>query len=225
MILASALVVKKIFHRQNFYLKCTRLWAKNNVLLLKYLCAVDYKIIGQENVPAGNFVAVSKHQSTWECYFLYSFLPNYPVAVSKVEILFLPVFGPALKHIGTLSINRRGGADSMKKILEGSREFMKEGRNVFIVFPQGTRVPVDSSPRDYPYRAGFIGIAKVNKLDILPISLDSGKFWAKGMFVKKSGTITVKIMPPLRYEEYKDMDKDRIAKYVEDAIENNQESV
>jgi 1-acyl-sn-glycerol-3-phosphate acyltransferase len=110
----------------------------------------------------------------------------------------------------------------MKKILEGSKKFVREGRNVFMVFPQGTRVPTNSSTEDYPYRAGFIGIAKINRLDILPISLDSGKFWAKGMFVKKPGTITVRIMPPLRYGDYRDMDKDLIVKQVENAIENNQ---
>jgi 1-acyl-sn-glycerol-3-phosphate acyltransferase len=105
----------------------------------------------------------------------------------------MPIFGIALKNIGTLSIDRSNGSNSMKKILEGSRKFVREGRNVFMVFPQGTRVPVNSSAKDYPYRAGFVGIAKINKLDILPIFLDSGKFWAKGMFVKKSGTLTVRL--------------------------------
>ncbi|MDR2778305.1 MAG: 1-acyl-sn-glycerol-3-phosphate acyltransferase [Rickettsiales bacterium] len=216
------MLVKKSFHLDDFYLKCTKLWAKNNVLLLKYICGVDYKVIGRENIPNDKFVVVSKHQSTWECYFLYWFLPGYPVSVSKMEISFLPIFGSALKNIGTLSIDRRDGANSMKKIMEESKKFVKNGRNIFMIFPQGTRVPVDSSSNDYPYKSGFVGIAKINRLYILPIFLDSGKCWAKGMFVKKPGTITVKIMPPLSYEHYQDMDRDQIVKYIENSIENNQ---
>jgi 1-acyl-sn-glycerol-3-phosphate acyltransferase len=225
MILVGAIIMKRFTGNGDRFLRWTKVWARNNVLLLKHICAVDFKVQGEENIVDNDYIAVSKHQSTWECYFIYGFLPNYPVSISKREISFLPIFGIALKNIGTLEIDRDDGIGSIKRIMEGSREFVKSGRRAFMIFPQGTRVLPMSSAKDYPYRAGFIGIARTNKLAIVPIALDSGKFWPKGKFIKEPGTITVKIMPAIDYERHRDMDKNELLSLVENTIEKAQEGI
>ncbi|MDR2777694.1 MAG: 1-acyl-sn-glycerol-3-phosphate acyltransferase [Rickettsiales bacterium] len=215
--------MKKIFHNDDFFLKCTKYWARNNVVALKYICGVEFKVIGGENVPKNNLLAVSKHQSTWECYFLHWFLPGYPVSISKKEISSLPLFGFAIKNIGTLEVDREDGASSLRTILAESRRFVKSGRNVFMMFPQGTRVSPWSTAEEYPYKPGFVAIARANKLDILPVYLDSGKCWPRGKFIKKPGLITVRVMPPMKYEEYRDLPREQVVKNAERAIEKNLE--
>ncbi|MDR3079140.1 MAG: 1-acyl-sn-glycerol-3-phosphate acyltransferase [Rickettsiales bacterium] len=219
MFLVLATVMKKCFRNTNFFLECTKSWATNNVTLLKYTCGVKYRVLGAENVPEKNFVAVSKHQSTWECYFLHAFLPGYPVSVSKKEISSLPLFGFAIKNIGTIEVDREDGIGSVKSILEKSRNFIRKGRNVFMMFPQGTRVPPEATSREYPYKAGFLGVARANGLDILPIYLDSGKYWPRGKFTKNPGTITVVVLPPLKYEDYRTKPKEQVLEEVEQVIE------
>ena len=41
-------------------------WAKINMHLLKWICNLDYKVEGLENVPQGGAIIMAKHQSTWE---------------------------------------------------------------------------------------------------------------------------------------------------------------
>jgi 1-acyl-sn-glycerol-3-phosphate acyltransferase len=191
--------------------------------MLKCVCGANFVVIGRENIPKDNFLALSKHQSTWECYFLHWFLPGYPVSISKKEILALPLFGFAIKNIGTIGVDREDGFGSLREVTEKSKKFVKKGRNIFMMFPQGTRVPPGATPEEYPYRPGFLAIARANALDILPIYLDSGKCWPKGKFIKKPGTITVRILPPLSYESYRDLPKEQIVRMIQNAIESCQE--
>lgn len=216
------IIWKKIFPKYAGFSAVAKKWCWRNVIGLKYICGVDYRIIGLENMPKANFLAVSKHQSAWECYFLYYLLPDYPVCVSKKELMKAPVMGKAMDRVGSISIDRGDGMGSIKNIVSQSKKYVEEGRSVFLIFPQGTRVPPDSTADAYPYKPGFIAIAKVNNLDMVPISLNSGICCPKGKFIRKPGLITVKIMPPIKYEDYKDLDKDVLLKNIENTIEENQ---
>ena len=203
----------------------SRIWTKTNIFLLKYICGVKYKVIGEENIPNYNCLIVSKHQSTWETYFLFQYFKKYPIFVVKKELLSIPGIGTSLKNVGCIAIDRKDGIHSIKKVEEQSKKILENDDRHILIFPQGTRVPVDSNTNDYPYKGGFLGIAKVNNLDILPIALNSGKCWPKGSFMKKPGTIEVKFMPVIKHEDYKDMKKTDILKLIEDTIENAQKTL
>ena len=58
------------------------------------------------------------------------------------------------------------------------------GRPV-VIFPEGTRVPVGTSP---PLQPGFAGLYRALGLPVVPVAHDGGKMWHKG-FVKRSGTV------------------------------------
>lgn len=226
----TLILIISVFFGRFFYLKksikkFSKNWAKINVLLLKYICGVKYNVIGDENIPKTTFLVVSKHQSTWETYFLFQYFKKYLVCVAKKELLNIPGIGTALKAVGSISVDRKDGIHALKKMNDQAKHFVNKERRSLLIFPQGTRVPLNSTAKDYPYKAGFISMAKDNKLDILPISLNSAKCWPRGSFIKKSGTITVKIMPLIKYDEYKDLNKNEIIKLVEDAIEENQKTL
>ena len=55
--------------------KVGSLWAKSNMKLLKWICHLDYKIEGTENIPQGAAIILSNHQSTWETYAFQSIFP------------------------------------------------------------------------------------------------------------------------------------------------------
>ena len=95
---------------------------------------------------------------------------------------------------------------------------MKEGHHI-VIFPQGTRVPYNSTTEEYPYKTGFIGLVKELQADIIPMALNSGKLWKKKQFIKHSGTITMEFMDPIKYEEIEKMSKEELLSKLKDIIE------
>ncbi len=212
-----------IFRVKKISEKISKIWTGTTIVMLKYICGVKYKVEGIENIPNDkNFIIVSKHQSTWETYFLYSYFKGCLACVVKKELLKIPGMGTSLKSVGCIAIDRNGGANALKKMLQDSKYYALEKKRSLLIFPQGTRVLPDSKVEDYPYKSGFVAIALATKLDLLPISLNSGISWPKGSFIKKPATITVKIDKLIKYEEYSKLDKIAIAKMIENVIESNQ---
>ena len=64
-------------------------------------------------------------------------------------------------------------------------------------FPEGTRTPVG---RQGQYKSGGTRLAIHTKALVVPIALNSGECWPKNAFIKRPGTITVSIGPPISPE-------------------------
>lgn len=218
--LFSSVLISSIFGTKKNVRMFAGLWAKSVVWLLKITCGITYEIQGLENLPKNEekYIVVSKHQSTWETYFLYYFFKNYASFVLKKELLKIPFFGYGLKKTGHIAIERGAGLSSIKKTVKEAKEKIDENRKV-VIFPQGTRVPIEKSTEEYPYKVGFYAIIKDLKTDIVPIALNSGKFWAKGQFIKNPGKIIIKILPIIKYDEISKLKKDKAIKYIENVIE------
>ena len=48
-----------------------------------------------------------------------------------------------------------------------------------------------------PYKAGLAKVYRDVHVPVVPVALNSGVFWGKNAFFKKSGTITFEFLPPL----------------------------
>lgn len=195
-------------------------WCKFILLTLKITTGIDYKILGKEKIQENRpYIIVAKHESTWETLIMHTIIKPSPIYILKKELLLIPFFGWVLKLADKIAIDRKGGAKSIKKILKESKEYIKDGHSI-IIFPQGTRVPFNSATETYPYKTGFIALIKEMGIDILPVALNSGKYWSKKQFLKYPGTITMEFMDPIKYEDIKKMTKDELLKKLEYIIEN-----
>ena len=67
------------------------------------------------------------------------------------------------------------------------------GRSV-LIFPQGTRV---ASGQSAPYQIGVFALYQATGLDVVPVALNSGRFWARNGFIKRPGLISVCFLPTL----------------------------
>jgi 1-acyl-sn-glycerol-3-phosphate acyltransferase len=171
------------------------MWNRLNVLGLKYICGVTWQIDGLENIPKTPCVVLSKHQSTWETYFLPTLF--YPaVYVAKKSLLWIPIFGWALYVLKFIMIDRSSGRSAIQQMCEQAADRLGRGRWI-IVFPEGTRRPVGSKPN---YRIGGAMIAQDVPCDVLPVALNAGEFWPRMGFIKWPGTITVSIGPVISSE-------------------------
>ncbi len=171
------------------------LWNGANVWGLRFICGVSWKVDGRENIPDTPCVVLSKHQSTWDAYFLPT-LFNPFVYVAKRSLLFIPIFGWALYVLKFIMIDRSSGRSAISQMCEQAADRLSKRRWV-LVFPEGTRRPVGAEPA---YRIGGAKIAEQVNADVLPIAVNAGEFWPRMGFIKWPGTVTVSIGPVISAE-------------------------
>jgi len=194
----------------NYLIKPVKLWIKGIFFLLKNICQITHEIQGIGYFPERAVLIASKHQSAFETLALFYYLPQ-SIFIHKKQLFLIPIFGQYLKKINMISIDRKGGAVTMRRMLKQTKIKMSEGFSI-IIFPEGTRKKPGEKP---DYKSGFVGIYKAMGTEILPIAVNSGKCWPKHTFVKNSGHIIIKILPLIP----SNIDKKQILKDVEVAIE------
>jgi len=167
-------------------------WAGWTLWLLGWTVGLRHEIRGRENLPPGACVIAMKHQSAWDT-FAASALFRDPAIVLKRELLRIPFYGWYLWKAGMIGIDRDLGAAAMRNMLKGAREAAAEGRPI-LIFPEGTRTPVGA---DAPYHPGVGMLVRDLKVPLVPVALNSGRFWGRRQFIKRPGTIVMEILPPL----------------------------
>jgi 1-acyl-sn-glycerol-3-phosphate acyltransferase len=162
--------------------KIGKIWTKFITEGLKYICGIRWQIMGLENLPKKDgFIVAGKHQSTWETYMINRLFKEMPVYILKKQLLNVPIFGWGMRFASHISIDRKAGIKAIKTMVEQGRFYLNKGHNI-VIFPQGTRVPVGYSVKDYPYKTGILSIIRGLKCDVVPMALNSGKFWQKDNF-------------------------------------------
>lgn len=165
-------------------------WLILNLHGLRLICGVGWQVDGLENIPKTPCMVMSKHQSTWETYFL-AYQLRYTVYVAKKSLAYIPIFGWCLKILDFILIDRSSGRSAINQMAEQAQERLADKRWL-VMFPEGTRRPV-SAPADY--RIGGSVVADKLGVDILPVALNSGEFWPRMSFIKWPGKITVSFGP------------------------------
>ena len=84
-----------------------------------------------------------------------------------------------------ISINRNEGTQALRKILNEAKQRILDGHSI-IIFPEGTRKKTSEPP---DYKSGIAGIYKESKAEVLPVAVNSGRYWPKHTFIKKQGKI------------------------------------
>lgn len=168
-------------------------WPRICVYALRTLCGVDWQVRGRENLPDGPCILLSKHQSTWETFFLVAFMPREMCFVYKRELHYVPFFGWGLASLRMIHIDRSKGQNAFDSVVEQGSLRMTEGRWI-IMFPEGTRVPFGQRGR---YKSGGTRLAVRLGVPVVPIAHNAGACWPKKHFVKRPGTITMSIGQPI----------------------------
>ena len=158
---------------------------------LLYIAGLSHQISGQTHKSRQVIYAV-KHQSAWETLVLYWEL-DAPVIVLKRELLRLPILGWFFLRSGCIAVDRKAGMAALKMMRQQAVIAASSGRSV-LIFPQGTRVATGQSA---PYQIGVFSLYQATGLDVVPVALNSGRFWARNGFIKRPGVIAVRFLPVL----------------------------
>lgn len=167
-------------------------WSRFNIWVLKVVCGVRFQVTGQENIPEGGAIYLSKHQSTWETMAFQQILPPH-VWVLKRELFMIPFFGWGLKMLQPIAIDRSAGRRAIDQLVEQGKQKLENNWSVMI-FPEGTRVKPGKQVR---YKLGGSILASQVDYPVIPVAHNAGEFWPKHSFIKWPGTINVVIGKPV----------------------------
>ena len=196
-------------------LKLFALWPKFTNWYLHLTCGIKVNVIGQENLPSSPCVIVSNHQGQWETFSMqYLFHPV--CTLLKKELLYIPLWGWAMKMLDPIAINRGKPKEAIVQTLDEGSDRLKKGLYV-LLFPEGTRV---KAGRVGKYARSGFELAKRNNVKILPLCHNSGDCWPAHKFIKKPGTINLHIGEPFFVEDSK-KSAEEVQQWVERKLNTN----
>ena len=170
-------------------------WSKIMLAVARIVCRLDYRVEGRENLPAQPGVILSKHQSAWETLAFQAVFPP-QVHVLKRELLWLPFFGWGLAMMSPIAIDRSKGRTALRQLARLGKERILQGFWV-VIFPEGTRVEPGIRRK---YQPGGAWLAVQAGAPVIPVALNAGLYWPKNAFLKRPGTITMRIGPAIATE-------------------------
>jgi 1-acyl-sn-glycerol-3-phosphate acyltransferase len=160
-------------------------WVDFHHWLCEQVLGIRNRIEGA--IPTGPHLIAVKHQAMYETLEMVR-LAHMPAIVMKRELADIPLFGTLTLRYGVIPIERTAGAKALRAMVAAGQQAVESGRPV-IIFPEGTRVRVGAKP---PLRPGFAGLYRALGLPVVPVALDSGRLWGRGL-VHRSGVVTFKV--------------------------------
>lgn len=190
-----------------------KVWTIVAMWVLKVFFKLEYEIIGKDKIPKEPCIIACKHQSMWETMIMHVACHR-PAYAFKKELLKIPFYGWYLTVMTGIKVDRKGGMSAIKDLIKQVKNCLKKGHNV-IIFPEGTRVPIDSNTNDYPYQSGITALYQSCDAKVVPAALNSGYFLDKKTLLKNSGKITLEFLDPIE----KGLSKNEFTNKLESCIE------
>lgn len=169
-----------------------RLWVRGMTILLRITVGLRHRVLGAEHRLAGPAIYAAKHQSAWDT-MAFALLLDEPAYVLKRELMRVPLFGAYLRRCGMIPVDREGGASALKRLLADARNEVAGGRSI-LIYPEGTRTPPGERR---PFHPGVAALYGDLGIPVVPVALNSGLFWGRRSFHKKSGCITLRFLPAI----------------------------
>lgn len=171
-----------------------RSWARS----LLWAAGVEVELEGLEHLPPGRpAVIVSNHESWFDVFALVVHLPVDTRFVGKIELTRIPFFGRSWLACGHIAIDRSDRQRAIESLREAGESLRREGASV-VMFPEGTRSPDGDL---LPFKKGAFVLALQTGVPVVPVGVSgSRRIMPKGSWRIRSGTIEVRVGPPIPVE-------------------------
>lgn len=176
-------------------------------------CGVVPRLIGEENLPQGGFVALFNHTSFFDIFAILSVLPQIRFG-AKIELFKIPFFGSAMRRAGALPIDR-GNREVVFRIYSEAKEQLAKGHS-FILAPEGTRQPTEKLG---PFKAGPFIFAINSDATIVPIVVrGAAAILPKNHFLPNlrawKSEVTVQVLEPISTAGFKIDERQKLQEFV-----------
>ena len=162
------------------------------------------------------YVFVSNHTSHLDALAILRALERHPVRfVAKQELGRIPLFGAALRATGNVFVQRSDTRRDVSALDAAGRELLDSISVLF--FAEGTR---SHNGALGPFKRGAAAFALKAGLALVPIGVHgSADIYARGLEVKRAGTIGVVVGEPVDVAGRSLEDRDALTGELHDAVE------
>lgn len=171
--------------------RAVKIYCRLMLWLLRAICGLRCEVRGE--IPTGEVLIASKHQSFLDIMILTAVLPR-PKFVMKKELKWAPIFGLYAMRIGSTPVNRGARSRAMKDMVAHASKAKGAGPRQLVIFPQGTRVLPGAS---MPYKIGA-GVLYQRTGDVcIPAATNVGVFWSRRSPYRKPGLAILEFLEPI----------------------------
>lgn len=192
------------------YDRLPRIWSR----AILWAAGARVTLEGTENLHGGGpFIFTSNHVSLFDIPALVGSLPRH-YFVAKAELFKIPVFGPGIRAVGTIPIQRENQKAAFGSYDEAARR-IRAGSSV-VVFPEGTR---GKSYPIRPFKKGPFVLAVKAGVPIVPCVVHGTiEILPKKSVLIRPGHIVVRLLEPLPTEGTDYEDRNALAQTVHDRM-------
>lgn len=143
-------------------------------------------------VPQGEVIIASKHQSFFDIILICSVIPA-PRFIAKKELRRAPMLGWFAYRIGCVFVDRGKRAKAVQSMVAGVTD-PEAPKGQLVIYPQGTRVAAGA---DKPYKVGVGALYTALGQHCVPAATNVGVFWPRSAVLRKPGLAVVEFLDPL----------------------------
>jgi 1-acyl-sn-glycerol-3-phosphate acyltransferase len=210
-VLGVPIIILSLFgvkiHPDSFFGRAPRLWAKT----VLWLSGAKVVLRNTQYIapPSEGCVYVSNHVSWFDVFALASVLPHYRF-VAKKELASLPIFGPAVREVAGIFIDRKNRKAAFETYAEAAEQ-VKKGISV-AVYPEGTR---GFSYELRPFKKGPFVLAIAAQVPIVPVlSWGTKEIQGKGQVAIHPGVCELTFLEPVPTAGLSYDDRDQLVRIV-----------
>lgn len=176
---------------------------------------IDLKVCGTENIPEkGGLLMYANHQGLFDILALCVSQEKPWAAVLKKELNDIPVLKQMVACTNSFPMDREDVRSAMK-VIQNVIDEVNNGKR-YLIFPEGTRSRNGNEMLEF--HGGSFKCALKTKAPVVPVALID---CFKVLDQKGSKPVAVEIhyLPPIYYDEYKDMKTGELADFVRSRIQ------
>jgi 1-acyl-sn-glycerol-3-phosphate acyltransferase len=224
-LLISAIVIAAL----TLFVACTRLVLTHRLAMKRFRRAIVWygKIVmaipfpfiriryeDRADDPGEPYIFVCNHRSTTDP-FLMGVLPHEFVQIVNIWPFRIPVLGLYAKYSGYLNIRMMPPEQFMQKALQ----LLKDGVSM-VFFPEGTR---STDGEMGSFHGAAFRLALESRAPVVPFCiLGSDDIMPKGSALLRPGTVRVRRLPAITWDDYKDLTafafKNRVWKIIDQEL-------
>ena len=164
------------------------------------LMFIPVSVDGAEHIqPGQSYVFVANHQSMFDVWLVYGWLPVIFKWLMKAELRKVPFIGSGCKAAGHIFVERRSAKAALASLKEVEKQLT--GGVCTVIFPEGTRTLTGEMGR---FKRGAFQIAIDLGLPVIPLSLDGCyDVLPKGRLYVKRHPVHMHIGEPIDLKQFK----------------------
>ncbi|MBD31093.1 MAG: hypothetical protein CMG44_02705 [Candidatus Marinimicrobia bacterium] len=156
---------------------------------------IKFKVEGLENIDSkSHYFFVANHSSAFDIPIVFSGVPFQTVAISKIELKHIPIFGWAMQAGGHIFVDRKNHLRAMDSMNKAKKSMIINPRSV-IIFPEGTRSAEHGNL--LPFKKGGLVLAIDLNMPVVPIGIIGTSSLVKDKFLSSKNSLKLVFGKPI----------------------------